>query len=221
MLDNRYLLIICFLILFSTVVQAQVRDDLMLYVHPPPGSIEVLPSPGQTTLDAVIEKLEDLEKDEAELDNLIGQLRERDLPEFTSRDAYCLARNLFHEAANEPEEGIVAVGVVTLNRLAHPNYPKSVCDVVYQRGVREFVKKKQRRSYIICQFSWTCERIRVPQDTDPRWIRIQQIATQLLDVGYPEWKNKYKNSLHYHAFYVNPRWPLKRLFRTGAHIFYN
>lgn len=133
-------------------------------------------------------------------------------PWFSSNDVDCMARNIFHEAANEPEEGMVAVGVVTINRVNSGRYAESVCGVVNQRtGFKRWV---------VCQFSWTCTRVRTPKENDPRWIESQRIAIELSNGGYPEWREKYANSLHYHAYYVNPRWKLKRVTRTGAHIFY-
>lgn len=133
-------------------------------------------------------------------------------PWFSSNDVDCMARNIFHEAANEPEEGMVAVGVVTINRVNSGQYAESVCGVVNQRT------RFQR--WVVCQFSWTCVKVRAPKENDPRWLESQRIAVELSNGGYQEWREKYATSLHYHAYYVNPRWKLKRLTRTGAHIFY-
>jgi len=51
----------------------------------------------------------------------------------------CLAMNIYGEARGEPLEGQIAVAQVTLNRVAHPDYPDTVCAVVFQEN----------------QFSWT------------------------------------------------------------------
>lgn len=57
----------------------------------------------------------------------------------------CMAKNIYFEAGAESFEGKLAVGKVVLNRMNHPNYPTTVCGVVYQR------------TSLICQFSWVCE----------------------------------------------------------------
>lgn len=51
----------------------------------------------------------------------------------------CLAQNMYYEARGEPQAGQVAVALVTINRVKDPEFPKSICDVVWERG----------------QFSWT------------------------------------------------------------------
>ena len=44
----------------------------------------------------------------------------------------CLALNLYHEARGESLAGNLAVGFVTMNRVADPRYPDTVCGVVKQ-----------------------------------------------------------------------------------------
>jgi spore germination cell wall hydrolase CwlJ-like protein len=160
-------------------------------------------------------------------------LYKRDKRQWTEAEKECLARNIYHEAANEPVEGQVAVAVVTLNRANDPFYPSDICQVVYQRGrvvktdtVRVKIKKRYeerlvKKSYIVCQFSWTCERVKAPSENSVKYQQIKQIVDEFADGGYPEWREKYAKSLHYHAYYVNPRWKLNRLARVGAHIFYD
>ena len=58
----------------------------------------------------------------------------------------CLAMNIYREAGHESFEGKVAVAQVTMNRVAHPAFPKDVCGVVYQKN-----KVMER---VVCQFSW-------------------------------------------------------------------
>jgi len=172
------------------------------------------------------------------LDRLIYRLQHRkDRTELTEREKECLSRNIYHEAANEPIEGQVAVAVVTLNRANDPFYPNNVCDVVYQRGSYSAKKtvevkigkgKKQRteerevtKNWTVCQFSWTCERVKPPSETDPRYVKIKEIVDEFSNGGFVEYREKYAKSYHYHAYYVNPRWKLNRLHRVGAHIFYD
>lgn len=53
-------------------------------------------------------------------------------PAIQRDDINCMARAIYHEARNEPELGQIAVGHVILNRVGHPWYRDSVCEVVYQ-----------------------------------------------------------------------------------------
>lgn len=126
----------------------------------------------------------------------------------TDTEFDCLARNLWHEARHEPVEGQVAVLQVVLNRTQHENYPNSICGVVYQ---------KTRQT---CQFSWTCQQPRQPKTLEITWLRTQQLVREFLQGHYRQYQEKYRETLNYHAYYVNPRWNLKPLQRVGAHIFY-
>jgi spore germination cell wall hydrolase CwlJ-like protein len=160
-------------------------------------------------------------------------LYKRDKQYWTETEKECLARNIYHEAANEPVEGQVAVAIVTLNRANDPFYPNNICQVVYQRGtvvktdtIQVKIKKRYeerlvQKNYIVCQFSWTCERVKPPSENSVKYQQIKEIVDEFADGGYSEWREKYAKSLHYHAYYVNPRWKLNRLARVGAHIFYD
>ena len=128
---------------------------------------------------------------------------------ISEKEKHCLAKNIYYESKHEPEEGMVAVGLVTINRSNHPSYPDNICDVVYQ-------KKKSR-----CQFSWVCKKISQPKKSDPEWQESLRIADKLVNGEYDHWRKKYAKSLHFHATYVNPKWKKQRIARTGQHIFYN
>ena len=45
----------------------------------------------------------------------------------------CLALNIYREAGHEPEDGKLAVALVTMNRVKAPGFPDSVCKVVQQK----------------------------------------------------------------------------------------
>lgn len=199
--------------------------------------LKVLPEP--TLVERVIDVAKiPVGKVSNSIDRLIFRLQHRkDRVELTETEKECLSRNIYHEAANEPVEGQVAVAIVTLNRANDPFYPSNVCDVVYQRGSYSAKKtievkigkgKKQRteerqitKKWTVCQFSWTCERVKPPRETDPRYVKIKEIVDEFSAGGYAEYREKYAKSYHYHAYYVNPRWKLNRLHRVGAHIFYD
>lgn len=64
-----------------------------------------------------------------------------------SPDAYrCMAQAMYFEAGIEQREGMLAVGWVVLNRMAHPGFPSGVCQVIRQGG--------EARG---CQFSYWCD----------------------------------------------------------------
>lgn len=146
------------------------------------------------------------------LDALVQSLT---TPLFGPKDTECLARNIYYESAHQPTEGMVAVGLVTINRFQDERYPKSICGVVQQRT--------RIGQAIVCQFSWTCTsaKNRRPREDDPEWQKSLEIANELAVGGYPQWQKKYANSFHFHAIYINPGWKLKRIGRIGHHIFYH
>ena len=96
-----------------------------------------------------------------------------------------------------------------LNRVRHPAFPASVCDVVYQGSTRATG----------CQFTFTCDGslYRRPdrRRLAPRLARRRSRAVRLVyaPVGY---------ATHYHADYVVPYWAstLAKNAIVGAHIFY-
>jgi spore germination cell wall hydrolase CwlJ-like protein len=77
----------------------------------------------------------------------------------------CLALALYWEAKTEGPEGMLAVASVVLNRVAHPQFPSTVCGVVKQGGERP-----------PCQFSWWCERRHDPRRTGCRGGRRGRVA---------------------------------------------
>lgn len=145
------------------------------------------------------------------LDSLVAKITN---PLFGGKDTECLAKNIYYESKHEPEEGKVAVGLVTINRFQSDKYPKTICGVVNHRTTIG--------QAIICQFSWTCTSAKNqrPREDDPMWQESLRIANNLAIGGYPEWQAKYANSFHFHAIHVNPKWKLKRIARVGGHVFY-
>ena len=157
---------------------------------------------------------------------------------FTSKDQECLAKNIFHEAASEPEEGKVAVGLVTLNRARDERFPSSICGVVNQRTITErartvtrqvktfFGTKEQKEQVVVktavCQFSWKCEGIKKIKSDDGRWEESQRVARELLEGGYDQYRTKYQDAMYFHATHVKPSWAVqkKKVARIGNHIFY-
>lgn len=122
--------------------------------------------------------------------------------EFHASSVDCLARNVYYEARGESLAGQYAVAEVTMNRKASLGYPKTVCEVVFQREA----------------FSWTGQ-----QDLDApagqSWQRALKVAQ---DVYYGRRLAELHGVTHYHATYVQPQWSKERerVARIGRHVFY-
>lgn len=145
--------------------------------------------------------------------------------ELDPKQLECLARNIFFESGNEPIEGKIAVGMVTINRTDNFKWPKTVCEVVQQRNlVTRRVSQNEETTEVkvtVCQFSWTCGKQRYVNKEDPNWIESYQIALYLLKGGHHAFTEEYGKLYYFHAAYVNPGWGnLKRVVRIGNHVFY-
>lgn len=123
----------------------------------------------------------------------------------------CLAENVYYEARGEPEAGRYAVAEVTLNRVASPGFPDSVCAVVHQRRLDPV-----RRRYVGA-FSWTETAQRRPYGA--AWNGAVAVATASYDARQPA---RVPGALYYHARSVKPRWAAARqpLTTIGNHVFY-
>ncbi|MBD7941332.1 cell wall hydrolase [Brevundimonas guildfordensis] len=130
-------------------------------------------------------------------------------PRMPQNDLECLTQAVYYEARNESEEGQAAVAEVVINRSRHRAYPKSICEVVYQRNSRT------------CQFTFTCDGSigRRPVNA-VAWARAERIAREVHEGRSSS--QLPKNSVNYHANYVRPSWGarLARVRQIGAHIFY-
>lgn len=120
----------------------------------------------------------------------------------------CLAKNVYFESRGEPERGMKAVAHVTLNRVHHRNYPKSVCGVVYQRHNRS------------CQFSWYCDGRADQVYSRDAWLKSMQIAFSALT---GQSKDPTYGATHFYNYkIVEPSW--SRRFRQtaviGSHSFH-
>jgi spore germination cell wall hydrolase CwlJ-like protein len=131
--------------------------------------------------------------------------------ELRTRQLECLARNIYYEAGIESFEGKVAVAQVTLNRVEHEDFPKDVCQVVYQKN-----KVYQK---IVCQFSWYCDRPARLRPIDQKTFDESMIvAKKVLLEGFR--LPSLTEAIYYHADYVNPGWKKQRITKIGRHIFY-
>lgn len=119
------------------------------------------------------------------------------------KEIKCLAENIYYESSGESLAGKLAVAKVTLNRTEHPNYPNTICGVVYQRK----------------QFSWTSNKaLRAKPKDRAVWQEALNIATDAYYSGLEE-LDHFK-AISFHNLTVNPKWNLKRVAKIGNHIFY-
>lgn len=130
---------------------------------------------------------------------------------FAQAEENCLARAVYFESRSESDLGQLAVAKVILNRVKDPNYPKSICGVVYQgSGGRDG-----------CQFSFACDGMPDDVRSPSAWAHSRMIAEKAMSgEGYVPGLG---NATNYHADYVNPRWSrtLRRMVKIGHHIFYS
>lgn len=121
----------------------------------------------------------------------------------------CLTQAIYYEAGLEPTAGQEAVAQVVLNRVRDPNYPNSVCGVVFQGAER----------VTGCQFSFTCDGALSMGPVKWAWDRARAVADRALS-GYVA--ERVGTATHYHADYVAPYWAptLYKITQIGRHIFY-
>ena len=119
--------------------------------------------------------------------------------QYTERDLRCLATNIYHEARGEGYLGGLAVAVVTINRTRHRDYPRTICEVVYQPR----------------QFSWTNNKNH-RATVNPASIYLAKVALS------QRHKLRGLQATHYHTTAVKPRWRLhlQRVAKIGDHVFY-
>jgi spore germination cell wall hydrolase CwlJ-like protein len=163
---------------------------------------------------------------------------------ITAQDEECLTRNIYFEAGAENEEGKVAVGIVTVNRVHDGRFGKTICAVVKQRTVtvRSTVIKETEIVHVgwfgrpesitkthtvinhvpVCQFSWVCAFVRVPRASNPAWEESRRVARELLNNGYEDYRIKYNNALYFHSNGLRPVWTntMTWIARIGGHTFY-
>lgn len=122
----------------------------------------------------------------------------------------CLARAVYFEARSESELGQIAVAKVILNRVKDPEYPNTICGVVYQGSGR-------RNS---CQFSFACDGLPDDVKSARSWADAKRIAQKA--IAGDAYVAAISTATNYHADYVKPKWAksMKRLIKIGRHIFY-
>jgi spore germination cell wall hydrolase CwlJ-like protein len=134
-------------------------------------------------------------------------------------EIFCLAKNMYFEAGNQPIAGKIAVGHVVMNRVYSMSYPDTVCDVIYQAKWHDNWKGTTVPVRNMCQFSWFCDgKSDIPEDSDT-WMHSLMVATSFLN---GDWQDITEGSTHYHADSVHPYWAasLNQTVIINNHIFY-
>lgn len=130
----------------------------------------------------------------------------KNVTKHSNKDLFCMAKNIYHEAAFEPDLGKYAVAQITLNRKYNPKYPKTICDVVMDPY----------------QFSWANNhKIRWTQPNGPAWEEAKRVAENVVVNGYRV--KGLETGMFYHADYVSPKWrdDSSKITKIGRHIFYS
>jgi spore germination cell wall hydrolase CwlJ-like protein len=125
----------------------------------------------------------------------------------------CLAEVMYYEARGEGVEGEKAVAEVVLQRTRNPNYPRTVCGVVYE-GVVAGRKTG-------CQFSFACDgSVRRPRDMTV-WPHVRLLAEKIM-AGQVRLGGETGNAIAFHTIDVSPVWAGTMLKTTqiGRHVFY-
>jgi spore germination cell wall hydrolase CwlJ-like protein len=121
----------------------------------------------------------------------------------------CLTQAAYFEAGGNGPQAQAGVVQVVLNRVRHPDFPKSVCGVVYQGA----------ELHTGCQFTFTCDGALKRGIDGAAWDEARRVAERAL-AGYVD--RAVGTATYYHADYVFPTWApsLVKMATVGPHIFY-
>jgi spore germination cell wall hydrolase CwlJ-like protein len=193
--------ILAFIALVSIGVNIKMLVDVRTYEHAYVAATEAL---GLTS-----KQLEDVTK---EKDELAKTVEKRKIAMISSsREAECLATNIYFEAGSESLDGKKAVAHVVVNRMKNPEFPKTACGVVYQ-GANTGTRS--------CQFSWACDGMnKAVKFSSEAWQESKQIAIAVLSGKKDDVTG---GALYFHNTTVRPKWATrdKFLVQIGGHKFY-
>ena len=127
-------------------------------------------------------------------------VKQTPLTDYDKAQLNCLAVNVWHEAANQGEDGMRAVAAVTVNRLVSGRFGRDLCSVVtahwrtITRGTNGHVASYRTH----WEFSWQGEPHATP--SGPTWRQAQLIARKTYLAGDQEY-----DLSHGAKYYLNPR----------------
>lgn len=127
----------------------------------------------------------------------------------SQNDSDCLTQAVYYEARGEGVDGMRAVAQVILNRVRHPAFPKTICNVVYQGAMHG----------TSCQFSFVCNGAMASRVESSAWRRARDVASAALE-GYV--MKSVGTATHFHTLRVDPMWSgtMIRVATVGGHAFY-
>jgi N-acetylmuramoyl-L-alanine amidase len=120
---------------------------------------------------------------------------------ITAAAITCLALNLYHEGRDQTVDQQAWIGYVTVNRVADPRWPDTVCEVVHQSD----------------QFSWYWDgESDFPLEAEAYAIAVA-LSRDILSRDY-----RGTDATHYHNLTVAPSWSTRftQIGRYGTHVFY-
>ncbi|WP_374469583.1 cell wall hydrolase [Phenylobacterium sp.] len=126
-----------------------------------------------------------------------------------ARALTCLTQAIYYEAGFESLEGRRAVAQVVLNRVRAPDFPNTVCGVVFQGSDLPTG----------CQFTFTCDGALARAPDPAKFKEAETIAAAALSGQVMKGVGM---ATHYHTDWVVPYWmsSLTKMTQVGAHIFY-
>lgn len=128
---------------------------------------------------------------------------------YTDADLKCLQENIFFEARNQQPIGMAMVGIVTVQRTKLPEFPHTICGVVYEHA----------------QFSWTLHKhkVNLKNSIEAQAWWISGLIAQNILTNNGSLDELYKNVAYYHKTTVHPSWAssMRQEFVLQDHIFYS
>jgi len=134
---------------------------------------------------------------------------------FSDKDEECMALNIYWEAKNQDLKGMLAVGLVTMQRVRSKHYPSDVCGVVWQQN------RDRKTGNLVAQFSWTLDGKSDTPKNQKAWEQANRVASSFAGDGGTV-KDFTDGAYLYHAYYVNPYWKkhYEQTATIGSHLFY-
>ena len=140
-------------------------------------------------------------------------LRSQDAPSLRGpmaapRALDCLTAAVYYEARGETSAGQAAVAQVVLNRTHRPEFPKTVCGVVFQGAAAH-----------ACQFSFACDATLGAPHESGAWRQAQRVAARALG-GYV--MTAVGHATHFHVLTLGAVWGVSMIevAQVGDHGFY-
>ena len=134
-------------------------------------------------------------------------------------EIFCMAKNIYFEAGNQPVAGKIAVAQVVQNRVKSRDYPDDICAVVFQAKWATNWKGNPMPVRHMCQFSWFCDgKSDIPEDS-VTWDIALMTARAVIWNNYGDIT---EGATHYHNDSVHPYWAdsLNEAVTINNHIFY-